>query len=558
MPSKEEIEIHNATHIPFRNWCAFCVAGKAQSDPHFIKKEVTTPEQNVVSMDYAFLSKKVNKSDRESEEVESDADDEDVANEPSNPVLKVLVLRDRRTKYCTSSVVPRKGDHPYAVHRVGQDLTCILGYKRCFVKTDQERAIRKLKSAVRMEYDIEIPDELAPVGDSQSNGEIEITVKIVEGQIRTLKCQLEHHLKQEIPVDHPLLPWLVRHAGATISRYQKGRDGMTAYRRLKGRDFVRNVIEFGECVWYMRNKNNKKGKLESNWEPGVFLGIREESSEAVIGTPDGVVKARSFRRKGSEETRWDKDNILAVQGLPWQPDPKIQTYDIRSRVGVRVEQPSEVQVGETREFVSRRFKILKKDLKDHGYTIGCAGCMASRKGATANHSEECRARIATALAAVADPRIVKAVENMLGDTIDPSEILPEEVIMPENAVLISEEPDNMSVSPPSDIVDAALEGELYELTADPYIAHKVAKWERGVTKQWWGKRWSDGVHEMNSLMSERDIQTHVSEIYSPPRVTGLASGLGLIPGMALDLSTVDPDDGKAWDFNNPEKEKSAT
>ena len=114
------------------------MAGKAQSDAHFIKKEVTTPEQNVVSMDYAFLSKKVNKSDRESEEVESDADDEDVANEPSNPVLKVLVLRDRRTKYCTSSVVPRKGDHPYAVHRVGQDLTCILGYKRCFVNRSRE------------------------------------------------------------------------------------------------------------------------------------------------------------------------------------------------------------------------------------------------------------------------------------------------------------------------------------------------------------------------------------------------------------------------------------
>jgi hypothetical protein len=27
--------------------------------------------------------------------------------------------------------------------------------------------------------------------------------------------------------------------------------------------------------------------------------------------------------------------------------------------------------------------------------------------------------------------------------------------------------------------------------------------------------------------------------------------------MALDLSTVDPDDGKAWDFNNPEKRRKA-
>ena len=57
MPSQEEIDVHNATHIPFRNWCAFCVAGKAKEDPHFKKDDVSVME-NVVSLDYAFLAKK--------------------------------------------------------------------------------------------------------------------------------------------------------------------------------------------------------------------------------------------------------------------------------------------------------------------------------------------------------------------------------------------------------------------------------------------------------------------------------------------------------------------
>ena len=33
-PSREEFEEHMRTHMPFRNWCAFCVKGKSKSDAH--------------------------------------------------------------------------------------------------------------------------------------------------------------------------------------------------------------------------------------------------------------------------------------------------------------------------------------------------------------------------------------------------------------------------------------------------------------------------------------------------------------------------------------------
>ena len=33
-PSREEYEEHMRTHIPFGNWCEFCVKGKCESDPH--------------------------------------------------------------------------------------------------------------------------------------------------------------------------------------------------------------------------------------------------------------------------------------------------------------------------------------------------------------------------------------------------------------------------------------------------------------------------------------------------------------------------------------------
>lgn len=47
------------------------------------------------------------------------------------------------------------------------------------------------------------------------------------------------------------------------------------------------------------------------------------------------------------------------------------------------------------------------------------------------------------------------------------------------------------------------------------------------------------------------------EVYSPPRVNRIVVELGKVPGMSLDLSVVDPEDGMPWDFNNPEKAEKA-
>ncbi len=63
------------------------------------------------------------------------------------------------------------------------------------------------------------------------------------------------------------------------------------------------------------------------------------------------------------------------------------------------------------------------------------------------------------------------------------------------------------------------------------------------------KKWKTSLH--------LSIADHVSEVYFPPRVTGLCEGMGLIPGAALDLSIVDPDDGRPWDFNDPRKRTKA-
>lgn len=56
------------------------------------------------------------------------------------------------------------------------------------------------------------------------------------------------------------------------------------------------------------------------------------------------------------------------------------------------------------------------------------------------------------------------------------------------------------------------------------------------------------------------LKAIVSEVYPAPRTTAavkLLPELRLIPGFALDLTTVDPDDNSPWDFDNPRKRAKA-
>ena len=52
-------------------------------------------------------------------------------------------------------------------------------------------------------------------------------------------------------------------------------------------------------------------------------------------------------------------------------------------------------------------------------------------------------------------------------------------------------------------------------------------------------------------------QSECAEVYSPPRITKIASDMGLRPAWALDLTTNDPEDDMPWDFTMESKRKRA-
>ena len=84
-PSSKEVEQHNLTHIPFRDWCPFCVQGGAPNKNHSRQgdNEYGLPH---IACDYCFMG------DKEEEET-----------------LVIQVARDIESKSIFAHAVPRKG-----------------------------------------------------------------------------------------------------------------------------------------------------------------------------------------------------------------------------------------------------------------------------------------------------------------------------------------------------------------------------------------------------------------------------------------------------------------
>ena len=170
-PTGKEVELHNLTHLPYRNWCDVCVAAKGKDLDHRrdVREARGLPEY---SFDYCF---------------------------PGNEFgyhLTILVGRERVTGMTMATVVPEKGSKgKFVADKVLEFITECGNLKGDIViKTDQEPAIKYLAKDIVLERGNEpgcrtIIEE-SPVGSSGSNGVVERAVQSVEGQVRALKLAL--------------------------------------------------------------------------------------------------------------------------------------------------------------------------------------------------------------------------------------------------------------------------------------------------------------------------------------------------------------------------------
>ena len=262
-PTKVEREEHARTHCPYRSWCAHCVKSRARNAPH---RGVLPPEplEEVkvprVHMDYFFMSR----------------EDEEASNNP------LLVVADERTGSRYARAVGVKGlGQDNSMDWLVEDLSHTLkswghaGGKggEVIVKTDGEPALLAVRNALmRYHGGIMIP-ECPAKGEKAENGLIEEAGKTVREFVCTFISAIEYGIDDTLPLDATIIPWIVRWAAICYSRYKVGKDGRTAYERLRGRTCRSVVVPFGEKVWYKQlgDGGDRRNKAETEWFPGVWL-----------------------------------------------------------------------------------------------------------------------------------------------------------------------------------------------------------------------------------------------------------------------------------------------
>ena len=125
-PSEQEVEEHERTHMPFRNWCQHCVFGKAVNNPHKSQDHEGQGLPHVV-LDYMYLNEKYEKGKRKAT-IEGEG-------------LPIVVIYDsRNSKGAYAFAVPTKGECEYAIRKTSQVIGKNLGYHKFIYKGDQEPA----------------------------------------------------------------------------------------------------------------------------------------------------------------------------------------------------------------------------------------------------------------------------------------------------------------------------------------------------------------------------------------------------------------------------------
>ena len=124
VPTQQEREEHEKSHLPWRPWCPSCCGGGTVSEPHHPTLE--DPENSRlphVLMDYFFMG------------------------QDDSKVLPMIGLKERTCKMKFAHMVEEKGPNEYAIDQVKSDIES-MGIRRMIFKTDQEPAITALRERI--------------------------------------------------------------------------------------------------------------------------------------------------------------------------------------------------------------------------------------------------------------------------------------------------------------------------------------------------------------------------------------------------------------------------
>ena len=189
-PTKEEVDEHDLTHLPYRNWCPICVKAKGKELDH--RKSIDEPKGlSEYSFDYCFPGDELGHK------------------------LTVLVGKEKTTGMSFATTVPTKGaSGKFAVDKAIEYMEEIGDHtSKVIVKTDQEPSIQFfVKDLIESRPEGQTIVEESPVKSSGSNGVVERAAQGIEGQLRIALLALERRMKRDIDSKEPIVTFMPEYA----------------------------------------------------------------------------------------------------------------------------------------------------------------------------------------------------------------------------------------------------------------------------------------------------------------------------------------------------------
>ena len=113
--------------------------------------------------------------------------------------------------------------------------------------------------------------------------------------------------------------------GSILFRCQKGRDGRTPFERLHGKKPTQGFVPFGERVLARPISSSELlNRMFPRYKFGVWLGVRNNSAKCIVGTAEGVFRAREIMRIEHQKQVGQISNQLCdrslVENCRWQMD----------------------------------------------------------------------------------------------------------------------------------------------------------------------------------------------------------------------------------------------
>ena len=109
------------------------------------------------------------------------------------------------------------------------------------MQSDQEKSIEDVKKDTSRKGIADgqsTTQESSAVGDSDANGKTEKKHPGVKWSGPDVQVGTRGPLGCTITINHPIFPWMVRHASQLVIRYQVRGSGKTSYRMGKGVDSI--------------------------------------------------------------------------------------------------------------------------------------------------------------------------------------------------------------------------------------------------------------------------------------------------------------------------------